>query len=116
MRNPLILCLAIVSLAFLPAGSCGNPGPKPVPTEVDAGPEPDPEPTPDPEPGPAPVNDTCGGYCSHLSDLRCSEGTHPKCKALCEKVLEENLIRLPINCVMRAPTKAAAITCGAQCK
>lgn len=112
MKNPLILCLAIISLAFLPAGSCGNQGPKPVPIEVDAGPGPE----PGPEPDPTPVTDTCGGYCGHLSDLQCSEGTNQKCKSLCEKVLEDNLIRLPIDCVMTAKTKEAAVKCGAQCK
>ena len=106
MKNPLILCLALSSLVFLPAGSCGNPGPKPVPTDVDAGPGPE----------PAPVADTCKGYCSHLSDLQCSEGTNPKCEPLCNRVLTENLIKLPVDCVMSATTKEAAIKCGADCK
>jgi hypothetical protein len=108
MKNHLILCVALISLAFLPAGSCSTPPPKPVPTDVDAGPQPD--------PGPTPVTDTCGGYCSHLSDLQCSEGTNPKCEPLCNKVLADNLIRLPIDCVMSATTKEAAIKCGADCK
>jgi hypothetical protein len=110
MKNPLILGVALISLAFLPAGSCGNPPPKPVPTDVDAGPD------PGPEPDPTPIDDTCGGYCSHLSDLQCSEGTNPKCEPLCNKVLQDNLIKLPIACVMDARTKAAAVTCGADCK
>lgn len=104
MKKPLILALALTYLALLPAGSCNTP-PKPVPTDVDAGPEPD----------PLPAVEACKGYCIHLSDLQCSEGTNPKCEPLCNKVLEENLIRLPINCVMGAPTKEAAMQCGAEC-
>ena len=106
MKKPLVIVLALTYLAFLPAGSCGNPSPKPIPTEVDAGPSPDPD----------PVGDTCDRYCNHLSDLQCSEGTNPKCKSLCNKVFDENLIRLPIDCVMEATTKNAAIKCGASCK
>jgi len=104
MKKPLILALALTYLALLPAGSCNTPEPEPVPTDVDAGPE------------PLPVAEACSGYCSHLSGLQCSEGTNPKCEPLCNKVLEENLIRLPINCVMGATTKEAAIKCGADCK
>lgn len=102
MKNPLVLCVALISLAFLPAGSCNQQPPKPVPEDIDAGPQPDPY--------------TCGDYCGHLSNLQCSEGTNPKCEPLCNKVLEENLIRLPINCVMGATTKEAAIECGADCE
>lgn len=105
MKKILIPCLALISLAFLPAGSCGNPGPKSIPTDIDA--------------GPVPVIDagsSCSGYCDHLKGLPCSEGTNPKCQATCEKVLNENLIKLPIDCVMAATTVDAAVKCGAECK
>jgi hypothetical protein len=102
MKKRIIPILALVFLAFLPAGSCGNPGPKPVPTNVDAGPN--------------PVVEECSGYCDHLKSLPCSEGTNPKCQALCERVLQENLIKLPVTCVMSATTVAAAVKCGAECK
>lgn len=102
MKNHIAPILALVSLAVLPASHCGNPGPAPVPTVVDA--------------GPGPVVSDCSGYCDHLKSLPCSEGTNPKCQATCEKVLQANLIKLPVECVMAATTVDAAIKCGAECK
>lgn len=99
MKKLLTLCLALVSMAFFPAGSCGNPGPKPVPV-VDA--------------GPAPVTD-CSSYCGHLKGLTCSEGTNPKCLDTCNKVLAANLVKIPFDCVMSATTVDAAVVCGAKC-
>jgi len=105
MKKFLIPCLALVSLALLPAGHCGNPGPAPIPVIADAGPDPSVD-----------AGSTCSGYCDHLKALPCSEGTNPKCQATCEKVLQDNFIKLPIDCVMTATTVAAAVKCGAECK
>lgn len=103
MTKSLIPVLALVYLAFLPAGSCSTPAPNPIPpTEVDAGPN--------------HVVADCSSYCDHLKGLPCSEGTNPKCLEICQKVLDANLIKLPIECVMSATTVKAAINCGAECK
>jgi len=106
MKKSLIPALALVYLAFLPAGRCNKPPPvNPIPpVEVDAG------------PAPTPDTSSCNGYCDHLKSLPCSEGTNPKCLETCQKVLIANLIKLPIDCVMAATTVKSAVNCGAECK
>jgi hypothetical protein len=111
MKRYLLPILTIVYLAFLPAGSCNTPAPNPIPpADVDAGPSP----TPIVDAGPFTAE--CSGYCDHLKGLPCSEGTSPKCLDICQKVLTANFVKLPIDCVMKAKTVAAAVKCGAECK
>jgi hypothetical protein len=94
-------------LFFLLTGSSCGSKPQPVtpPTPiVDAGP------LPDIDAG----ADTCTKYCGHLTDVTCAPD--PKCLEMCKEVLQANLIRLPVTCVLGASTKDAAVKCGATCK
>jgi len=91
--------------SLLTGGSCNTPTPVTPPRPVaDAGP------LPDIDAG----ADTCTKYCGHLTDVTCAPD--PKCLETCKEVLQANLIRLPVDCVLGASTKDAAVKCGATCK
>jgi hypothetical protein len=91
--------------SLLTGGSCNTPTPVTPPGPVaDAGP------LPDIDAG----ADTCTKYCGHLTEVTCAPD--PKCLETCKEVLQANLIRLPVDCVLGASTKTAAVKCGATCK
>lgn len=91
--------------SLLTGGSCNKPQPVPPPIPiVDAGP------LPDIDAG----ADTCTKYCGHMTDVTCAPDS--KCLETCKEVLQANLIRLPVDCVMGASTKDAVLKCGATCK
>jgi hypothetical protein len=93
--------------SLLTGGSCNKPTPVTPPTPVvDAGPPP----LPDIDAG----VDTCIKFCSHMTDVKCAPD--PKCLGTCKRVLQENLIRLPVDCVLDSTSKSAVIKCGATCK
>jgi len=100
--------LVAFTFTLLTGGSCNKPTPvtPPVPlVVVDAGPPP----LPDIDAG----ADTCIKYCDHLAGIPCAPD--PKCLETCKEVIQSNLIRLPVNCVLGASTKKAADKCGATC-
>lgn len=105
--------LALVQLASLLAcNSCvSTPAPAPVsvPTAVvDAGPAPvsdaAPAPQPDVDPG---VRDAC----AKLAALHCAEGMSG-CGAVLQKVLDERLTPVPLDCLVAATSKDAVRACG----
>ena len=123
------LALSLLALVVLIAANCSYkpvptppgptadaaPPPAPVPTVVAdaAPPAPVPPSSADAGPAPAPVPMTpVGQACFNLAALGCPEGKDPSCVAVTQHAIDSGLTKVPLDCLTRAKTAAAARVCG----
>ena len=61
--------------------------------------------------------DPCVSACRNLASIGCHEGTDPNCVVVCQKTRSASLTDLKLACLIAAPTKTAARSCGSvECK
>jgi len=55
---------------------------------------------------------TCANACANLKKLGCKEGVDTSCTPTCQKMVAKKIVTVPLSCLAKAKTKAAARACG----
>jgi len=96
--------LALVVIALAMASQCSR-----APNPPDPGPSPAPTPTPSGGSGPT---TPCEQYCAALLAVDCPEGQADNCVSACERVREDDIVDLRVDCVVSAHSQSAVRACG----